>query len=166
MGENENKAQYPPEYRKSGRSAELCSRIEVDAPPETLWKILMDFKEYPRWNPFIRRIQGIPSVGERLEVSIKPSGAMGLNMRPVLLNVEPASELRWVGHLLIRGLFDGEHVFQIRALEGGRSLFIQREYFRGLLLPLFETMLKNDTSRGFYEMNEAMKARAEQPEPD
>lgn len=62
----------------------------------------------------------------------------------------------------MRGLFDGERVFGIQPLEGHRSLFIRHEYFSGLLLPLLETMLKRDTARGFFKMNEALKERAEQ----
>jgi len=64
---------------------------------------------------------------------------------------------------LIRGLFDGEHVFEIRPVDNRRCLFIQHEYFSGMLLPLMKNMLKKDTARGFYEMNEALRARAEQP---
>ena len=98
----------------------------------------------------------------RLTVYLKPSGAMGMTIKPVLLKVKLVHELRWKGKLLFPGLFDGEHVFEIKPLENGTCLFIQHEYFSGILLPLLETMLKNDTARGFYEMNEALRVRAEQ----
>jgi hypothetical protein len=163
---SEKRRQGFSEYRKSGGSAELYSQTEIGAPPEKIWTILMDFAQYPSWNPFIREIRGTASVGASLRVSLKPPGARGMILRPVVRNVEPFSEFRWIGHFLVRGLLDGEHVFLIKALEGGRSLFSQREYFSGFLLPLFEKVLKDATSRGFYEMNEALRARAEEQTSD
>ena len=74
---------------------------------------------------------------------------------------EPDRELRWLGHFLIPGLFDGEHICTIEPLEAGRVRFVQRENFTGLLVPLFMRRMEKDTKRGFEEMNRALKARAE-----
>jgi len=82
--------------------------------------------------------------------------------RPAVVKVEPRRELRWLGRLLVPGLFDGEHTFIIAPLEPGRVRFIQREVFTGLLVPLLAHGLDTDTRRGFEEMNHALKARAEQ----
>lgn len=155
-------AQQPaPQYLKTGRAAELYSQIEICASPERIWEILTNFAEYPDWNPFIRNIRGDIVENAQLTVYLKPSGAMGMTIKPVLVKVDPVHELRWKGTLLFPGLFDGEHVFEIKPGEQGTCLFIQHEYFSGILLPLLEKMLKNDTARGFAEMNEALKDRAE-----
>jgi hypothetical protein len=155
--------QQSPQYRKSGGTGELCSRILIRAPPGRIWEILTGFQKYPEWNPFIRSIAGNIVAGERITVDLRPSGGSGMKIRPVLLKVVPDQELRWRGNLFVRGLFDGEHVFEIRPSGDDTCLFVQHEYFSGVLLPLFENMLKTDTARGFAEMNEALKARAEQP---
>ena len=84
-----------------------------------------------------------------------------MTIRPVITKAVPEHELRWTGHLIVRGLFDGEHVFEIRQPGEGSCLFIQHEYFSGLLLPLVESSLKTATARGFDEMNRALKSRAE-----
>ncbi len=142
---------------------ELHSQIEIDAPAERVWRLLTDFASYPQWNPFIRRISGEPRTGERLEVRIEPPGARGMNFKPTILNSEPDRELRWLGRLLVPGLFDGEHSFTIEPLEENRVRFVQREEFRGLLVPLLARSLDNGTRRGFEEMNRALKERAESP---
>jgi hypothetical protein len=36
-----------------------------------------------------------------------------MTFRPTVLNAETNRELRWLGHLLAPGLFDGEHSFTI-----------------------------------------------------
>ena len=84
-----------------------------------------------------------------------------MTFKPKVLNAEPNRELRWLGHLLVPGLFDGEHSFTIQPLGENRVRFAQREAFRGLLVPLFARNLDNSTLRGFKEMNGALKERAE-----
>ncbi len=141
---------------------ELRSEIEIQASAERVWQLLTDFPSFPQWNPFIRKASGNLRVGERLEVNIQPSGASGMTFRPTVLKAEPNRELRWLGHLLISGLFDGEHSFTIEPLGESRVRFTQREVFTGLLVPLFARGLDTDTRRGFEEMNLALKTRAEQ----
>ena len=140
---------------------ELHSEIEIYAPAERVWQLLTDFPSYPQWNPFIRRISGEPTPRERLEVRIEPPGGRGMTFRPTVLSAEPKRELRWLGHLLVAGLFDGEHTLAIQPLEENRVRFIQGETFGGLLVPLFARSLDKSTQRGFEEMNSALKERAE-----
>jgi hypothetical protein len=139
----------------------LHSDIEIQAADTRVWQILIDFSGFPKWNPFIREAKGNPIVGERLEVRIQPSGSRGMTFKPTVLKVEPNRELRWLGHLLVLGLFDGEHIFIIEPLESNRVRFIQREEFRGRLVPIILGRIGADTQRGFEEMNQAIKALAE-----
>jgi hypothetical protein len=140
---------------------QLRTEISINASPERVWHLLTDFASFPQWNPFIRRASGEPIKGAQLQVYLQPSGAKGMTFRPKVLKAEPNRELRWLGHFLIPGLFDGEHSFTIEPLEAGRVRFAQREIFTGLLVPLFARSLEKDTRRGFEEMNQALKLRAE-----
>jgi len=78
-----------------------------------------------------------------------------------VIKAEPNRQLRWLGHLLLPGIFDGEHIFEIEEVDRDRVLFIQREVFKGLLVPLLARCLDRDTQRGFEEMNGAVRERAE-----
>ena len=140
---------------------ELHSQIDINASAERVWQLLTDFASYPQWNPFIRRISGEPATGERLNVRLEPPESRGITLKPKVLAAEPNHQLRWLGHLFVPGLFDGEHSFVIQSLEGDRVRFVQGEAFRGLLVPLFARSLDNSTLRGFEEMNLALKERAE-----
>jgi hypothetical protein len=140
---------------------ELHSQIGINASAERVWSILTDFASYPEWNPFIRRISGELKVGERLDARLEPPGGRGITLRPTVLRAEPNRELRWLGHLLVPGLFDGEHSLLIQPLEESRVRFIQSEMFKGLLVPLLARSLDNNTLRGFEVMNGALKERAE-----
>ena len=133
--------------------------IDIQATPEKVWKILIDFNAFPAWNPFIPHLAGSLEPGSRLEVCVKPPGGRGITLHPRLLRAD-GRELRWLGRLFIPRLFDGEHSFTIEPLDGGGVRFHHRETFRGLLVLLLGGLLKN-TRRGFEEMNLALKQRAE-----
>ena len=139
----------------------MHSQIEIEDFAERVWQVLTDFAAYPEWYPFIRRVNGRAEVDEQLVVRMRPSGTKGMTFRPTVVKAEPNRQLRWLGHLLVPGLFDGEHIFEIEELGRDRVLFIQREFFRGLLVPLLARSLDRDTQRGFEEMNRALRERAE-----
>ncbi len=138
---------------------ELRTEIEIDAPVERVWAVLTDFDRFPEWNPFIRRIHGNAQVGSRLDVLLGASGTRAMRFRPIVKAVIPNRELRWLGRLGLPRLFDGEHIFQIEPLGPARARFVQREQFRGLLVPLLARSLNRDARRGFEEMNRALRER-------
>ena len=140
---------------------ELHAETAIQATAERVWQLLTDFERFPQWNPFIRQAKGQARVGAILEAHIQPSDARAMTFKPTILTVEPNRELRWLGRLIMPGLFDGEHVFTIETLGENRVRFMQREIFTGVLVPLFARSLDTDTLRGFNEMNQALKGRAE-----
>ena len=140
---------------------ELYSEIEINATPDRVWRVLTDFLTYPIWNPFIREIRGNVAAGEKLRVFLKPSGSRGMVFKPTVLKAELNREFSWLGKLFFSRLFDGEHYFRIEPIDGAKVKFIQGEVFSGILVRLFATSLDTDTLRGFDEMNEALKKRAE-----
>jgi hypothetical protein len=141
---------------------ELRREIEIDAPPERVWSVVTDFAAYPEWNPFIRRISGELREGASLDVRIEPPGARVTRFEPTVRAVEANRELRWLGRLLLPGVFDGEHSLRIEPLDDGRTRFVQSERFTGILVGLVKGTLAK-TEAGFEQMNTALKARVEQP---
>jgi hypothetical protein len=142
---------------------ELYSEIEINASAGRVWGVLTDFPRLPAWNPFMQRASGPLQEGEQLEVRLQPPDGSGMTIKPTLLKVEPDRELRWLGHLFVPGLFDGEHIFIIEPLGEDRVRFIQREEFRGILASLLLGMIGENTRRGFETMNQALKAEVEKP---
>ena len=140
---------------------ELYSEIEIEATDEHVWQILTNFTDFPQWNPFLRRASGEIEVGAKLEVELQPPDGVGMTIKPTLLKVEPNRELRWLGHLIMPGLFDGEHIFTVEPVDSNRVKFIQREEFRGILAALMLRFIGENTQNGFKAMNQALKDEAE-----
>ena len=144
---------------------QLSAEIEIQAPAGRVWEVLTDFGAYHQWNPFIDQAAGEPVPGQRLELHMRLSGRQGMTIRPEVLEADPGRVLRWLGRLLVPGLFDGEHSFTIQPAGPGRVRLTQHEEFRGLLAPLLLAMIAKPTLASFHQMNQALKARLEQPVP-
>ncbi|MFV8835730.1 SRPBCC domain-containing protein [Aquisalimonas sp.] len=141
---------------------EIVTEIHIQAAPEAVWEVLLDFPAYPQWNPFITRISGAAETSARLAVTIEPPGKRAMVFRPEVLRALPAQELSWLGRIGMPGLFDGEHRFLLEQDdEHGGTRLIQRETFSGILLPLLWWSMAKPTRAGFEAMNRALKGRAE-----
>jgi hypothetical protein len=138
----------------------IHTEIGIDRPAASVWDVLVDIDKWPEWNPFARA-RGRLVVGEKLNVEIRPPGKKPMSFRPTVVKLDPGRELRWLGHLGLPGLFDGEHGFRVVAESAGRCRFEHFETFRGVLAWPILWLAGDATRRGFEAMNRALKARAE-----
>jgi hypothetical protein len=133
---------------------------EIAAPADTVWAELAAVSTYAEWNPFITALEGELVAGSRLEVRIVPPGGRAMTFRPTIIEVEEGKRLEWLGRLLVPGVFDGRHSFQLEDLGEGRTRLTQAEEFSGFLVPLTGKTLER-TRAGFEALNEALRLRAE-----
>jgi hypothetical protein len=70
-------------------------------------------------------------------------------------------ELRWKYHVLLPGLFQGEHSFTIEPMGDNYVRFIDREVFHGWLVPLQAKDIFINLKRLFEMMDKALKEKAE-----
>ena len=136
----------------------ISTEIIIKATPEKVWSILTGFNQYPSWNPFIISLKGEVQTGNQITVSIQPPDSKGMTFKPTVLSRIDNHELSWRGRLLFRGLFDGEHKFELIHNEDGTTTFIQSEKFEGIFVPLLNI---ENTKKGFEAMNSKLKQRAE-----
>ena len=139
----------------------IKTEIDISAPKEKVWDILVDFENYPKWNPFIISIKGELKVRKRLEVIIQTGDSKKFRFQPRVTSYKKYREFSWLGSVMIYGLFDGHHVFEIKEIGNGKSRLIHRENFSGLLVPLMWKQLNHKTRLGFDQMNKSVKELAE-----
>lgn len=122
--------------------------------------MLLDFRRYPEWNPFIVELKGEAKTGAALDLTISlPNSNSERVVRAQLLKCQPEDELRWLGHWWMKGLFDGEHFVRLET-RGGGTRVVQGEDFSGVLLRFLMPRV-TEAARGFVYMNQALKRRVE-----
>lgn len=139
----------------------LETKINISASAEKVWEVLTDFDSYPEWNPFVIKLSGNTEVGNQIVVNLKLENNDPQKFKPEVLVKDENREFRWVGKLFIKGLFDGEHFFQLKEVENGVE-FIHGENFSGVLVGPIMSLIGDKTEAGFNAMNEALKTRVEQ----
>jgi len=152
------------------------TEVTIDAPPSKLWSILTEFDAFPEWNPFLTRIKltsgDIQTLDASqddnpqaaLEVSLEPEGPSSRRIfTPAVVKWKKDTEFAWLGSVRLLGLslFTGEHHFELRQQGDGKTLFRHYESFGGLLCRPILYWIGDKTRRGFENMNQALKQRAE-----
>lgn len=140
---------------------EIRTKILIAASPEKVWSILTDFKNYPNWNPFIKSLTGEVAVGKTIVAKLSPPNSSAMTFKPKVLVFDKNKEFCWLGNLFFRGLFDGEHKFELKDNQDGTTTLIQSEKFSGILVPFLAKMLDTNTVEGFKLMNQKLKELAE-----
>ncbi len=136
----------------------VSAAVDIAATPQQVWAVLADLDAYPQWNPFIRSASGQVAKGATLTLRLVPAQGRAMTFRPKVLAAEPGL-LRWIGRLIMPGLFDGTHQFALDDM-GGHTRLTQLETFRGVLVPVTGKII-TQTEAGFRALNQALKQRAE-----
>ncbi len=137
----------------------LKTEIFLNASPEKVWNILVDFEQYSAWNPFIVSSQGKPIEGSQLTNTMLNKGKATV-FKPIITKVDPYQEFEWLGSGLM-GMFKGRHYFILEDLGNGTTKLTHGEKFSGLLSGLIMKMIGEDTLNNFHLMNQALKERLE-----
>ena len=135
---------------------QIKTEIIINAPIEHVWKTLLDFQAYPQWNPFIKKIDGSPTSGTNLVVTIQPPGQKPMKFRPQILTISDY-HFSWIGSLGIKTLFAGEHNFKLEDEASNQTRLRHFERFSGILHKPILAMIGKSTQNGFNSMNLALK---------
>ncbi|MBI3200234.1 MAG: SRPBCC domain-containing protein [Myxococcales bacterium] len=139
---------------------QLRAEIEIAAPPDRVWQVLVGFAEYPEWNPYVTTVEGQLTEGAELTLTLTSTDGSERRQRATVVKVDAPRCLRYRTRFLMRRLFEGEHYFELGAIDGGRTRFVQGEDLSGALVQHMGPRL-TAMARGFVGMNEALKKRVE-----
>lgn len=136
------------------------NEVIIDASAEQVWDVLTDLEKYSEWNPLLYRGKGEVKLGETVVVDAK-TATKDVNFVCEVINVDPFKEFAWKFHVIHPFLFRGVHTFQIEPMSGKLVKFIDRESFKGLLLPTQSKDLTTAGLNAMVEMGAALKKRVE-----
>lgn len=136
----------------------LTFTIDIDAPVETVWKVLTDFKHYENWNRFTPQVDTLGRLGDEvtLHVRLNNSGRL-TRSRLKIEQLEPYT-LCWGSD----SVFVKAHRFQtLTELSDRRTRYTSEEPFGGLLAPIILWLLEDKLMRGYRWAAEGLKTEAE-----
>lgn len=99
---------------------QLISEVEIPASPRRVWEALIDFPDYPKWNPDVA-IRGVAGSGNEIEWSFgRAPGGRRMWATALIIECEEPRVIAWT--LGIRGLFTVEQRFSLRGTPHGSRL--------------------------------------------
>ena len=144
--------------------------IEIDAPLETVWSVMLDTASYGEWNPFVVRAECVspPSVGDPIVLHVRWADGKGARSPERISTVDaPATDdgtMRatlgyvyegWPARL---GLLRGTRYQRLTQQPGGPTTYETVEEFAG---PLVRLAGPGRVAEGFRRHAEALRRRAE-----
>jgi len=140
--------------------------FDVNAPAETVWRVLTTLDRYGEWNPQIPRASGTIEEQGTIHLCLALPGRPAMNLVATIEKVRPARLLTWRGHVVAPWLFEGHRKFEIQSAGDRRVSVRHVENIHGLLAPLFAVFMGGPVERGHHALNQALRTRAESSHAD
>lgn len=135
------------------------TQIDIETPLVEVWNLFSDFEKYNEWNPFLIEVKGSLIEGSIIKISARFNDGNIRMAEPKVEKVIFGKEVYFLAKK--RFLFTGRHYFIFEAISNTRTRFIHGECFSGLLPLLLWHKIEPSFTVSFGEMNQALKARAE-----
>ena len=140
----------------------VSDTVEIDAPQDFVWSVLVDYARYPDWNPYTFRVDTVleleADVVLHLPDPAKPGGTfttlehMGVIAPPHHLQYDTGNS--FPGMLAVRDQW-------VEDLGGGRSSYRTTDVFTGDIAEAVFAMQKDWVTAGFNATAYALKTQAE-----
>lgn len=138
----------------------LEHRLEIAAPAERVWEVIVDLPRYSEWNPFVVACRSTLEVGDPISMRVRVLPFLAQPQREWILEHEPGRRLCYGLRGAPLGSLASRRCHSLRALGPGKALYESHFELRGWLAPLVQGLLGRQLARGFREMSEAIRSRA------
>lgn len=141
----------------SKKIPQVYTEITINASKEKVWKALLDFQSYPTWNTFITKIEGNSDIGGKVKFRLALPIGFPLELERTICRNTPNKVLAWNGYMVAQRLFEATYIFEMEEKTENEVLFIQREEYKGFMVPFVKFMLPALLKKGFENMNQDLK---------
>ena len=139
----------------------LYTEIEINAPKQRVWKVLLYKERWKYWNTFLFDCDSkVPfRQGKEVFLSLRrlPNDEE-TEFEPLVTRVQPSVCLSWVAS--IPG-FRNEYVFELQEIGVARTKYVHKNYYSGIMSRLFVPFIWEDERRGIQRMARELKRYVE-----
>ncbi|KAH8804412.1 hypothetical protein F5884DRAFT_754021 [Xylogone sp. PMI_703] len=144
----------------------MTSKTFINASPDAVWKVLVDFPSYPEWNSFNPKMECELRPGGRVTFQLLLDGFKQREVNARMIRVDEGREIQWGAEpLYFEVLGKGRHSFTVEAStdENGQSgtLFSHTEVFDGPVSWLMPQKFYASVQKAFDILCRDIKARVE-----
>ena len=137
---------------------EVKTEIIIHANSDSIWKILINTRDYSNWNPYIYKITGIVKKGKIVSFRMKGNNADRV-FSAKILELDSGKRFAWGGGLLF--FLKVKHYFILVPIDESTTTLIQGEYWKGLFGKALGKNVYKDAYENFVLMNAKLKQLVE-----
>lgn len=141
--------------------ASLYTEIEINAPKEKVWQALFQKERWKYWNTFLFDCDSsqLFRPGQEVFLSLRRLPyEEETEFEPLVSVVQPNICLSWVSS--IPG-FRNEYVFELQEIGLGRTQYLHKNYYSGVLTRVVLPFIRVDEHRGHQRMARELKRYVE-----
>ncbi|MCP4198144.1 MAG: SRPBCC domain-containing protein [Proteobacteria bacterium] len=137
------------------------SSVDIHAPIDTVWGILVDLDNYRDWNRFTPKVETTLAVGSPVLLHVQMTPKKMIRQKEWVQVVSPPAELSWgmtMGHPI---LLTATRSQTLTALDEQTTRYETVDKMSGLLVPLVRLLYGKHIKHGFDALVEGLRIRAE-----
>ena len=138
--------------------------VEIEAPIQRVWDILVDVERYGEWNPFTPRVKTDFEIGSPVDLYVT-LGPVKLKQLERIEAVSRPHLLAWSKKTGVRVLLSALREQRLERLDEKRCSYLTTDAFTGLLAPLVMLLFGRLVRRGLNDVAWALKRHAERSSP-
>lgn len=141
--------------------ASFYTEIDITAPKQQVWQVLFQKDQWKYWNTFLFDRDSEVAFMQGCEVFLslrRLPHEEETEFEPLITRVQPNACLSWVSS--IPG-FRNEYVFELQEIGVGRTKYIHKNNYSGILTRVFLPFIRDDERRGIQRMARELKRYVE-----
>jgi hypothetical protein len=117
--------------------SECAVGVNIRAAPKTIWALLTNAADFPRWNSTVKGVEGPIALGSKLalRVAVAPERVF----KPKVTQFEPEKRMVWSDGAA--PMFKGVRTFTLTPRDDGSTDFSMIEVLSGVMLPMIKGSL-------------------------
>lgn len=138
------------------------NKIQITAPIEHVWNKLINFDQYPSWNPFTTKVTSSLKIGEMVTMNVKMTAKKNeISSKARLKKIEPPHLICWGTTIIAPFILNTERYQILEVVDANHTTYHTYEEMKGALSSFVLSKYGSDIKRGFNEMANALKKYAE-----
>ena len=129
--------------------------VNIQASPETVWKVITDMDQYPQWNPVMRLLEGKVEQGNQVKYLLTQDEDTQIEIRATIAQLIPEQLMRNTGGNPLLFSFDHTYTLQVNA---ALVKVIIHENYTGIGVNFWNT---GPIKEAYRRLNIALKERCE-----
>lgn len=143
----------------------ISSTIEISAPREAVWAVLVDVARYPQWNPFTVEVDTTFEIGSPVRMRVALLPRLVISQTEVLSSYDEGRSFSWGVTMGAAWFLSADRTQVLEDLPGGGTRYTTTDTFTGRGTLLNHLLTGRLVQRGFDGVASGLKRRCEPPPP-